>query len=67
MTWAIESGSAGTRGAYGAALSLEAVVSVVRIWPVPGSFGAPPCSSMNFSVSSRACESGTCTGGDFIR
>src|SRR5258708_4634985 len=34
---------------------------------LPGSFGAPPYFLMNASVSSRACESGTWTGGDFIR
>src|SRR3954468_18398196 len=42
--------------------------STARICALPpGSFGAPPYMAMNSSVSSRACESGTCTGGDFMR
>ena len=40
--------------------------TLIRASP-PGSLGAPEYLAMNFSVFSRAVESGTCTGGDFIR
>src|SRR6185436_1178243 len=52
---------------YAARKACQEAGSEALIFALPGSLGAPPCSLMNFSVSSRACESGTWTGGDFIR
>jgi hypothetical protein len=57
--------TAGTRRElFGSAAPAQAPVLTRAL---PGSLGAPPNSAMNFSVLSRAIESGTCTGGDFIR
>ena len=71
----IRAGEAARRAARGppvvrlqlrAAARYEVGSTLMRASP-PGSFGAPQYCAMKRSVLSCATESGTCTGGDFIR